>query len=80
MSRTAIIAWIMGIVGLLGTLGVDLPADTIETLLNSVSDDALELYMIISGAVMMWLRKITDSPVAKGISGWLGLKGTGDGS
>ena len=55
-------------------VGVDLPADTVETLLNSISDDSIALFMLVSGAIGAWLRKITDSPLADGVRGWLGMK------
>lgn len=74
MSRTMIVSYIMAAVGFLGLIGVDLPADTIETLLNSVTDDALELFMIISAGIMGFLRTITSSPLVKGVGGLLGKK------
>lgn len=64
----------MAVLGLLGTIGVDLPLDAIETLLTTVFDSALEAYSLILGAVVLWLRKITDSPLAKGFKGFLGVK------
>lgn len=76
-SRTAVVGWIVTVLGLLSVVGLDLPVDKIETLLNSITGDAMELYMLISGPVMLWLRKITKSPVAKGVRGFLGLKEEG---
>lgn len=73
-SRTAIVGWIVTVLGFLGLVGLDLPVDQIERLLNSITEDALELYMLISGPVMLWLRKVTSSPVAKGVKGLLGMK------
>jgi len=74
MSKTMIVNYIMMAVGFLAVIGVDLPADQVETLLNSISDDALALFMLVSGALGAWLRKITDSPLADGVKGLLGLK------
>lgn len=76
MSRTAIVAWIMTLVGLLGLVGIDLPVEQIEELLGRITDDVLELYMLISGPLFLWLRKITSSPLAQGIQGWLGFRET----
>lgn len=73
-SKTAILGWLMTIVGFLGIIGVDFPVDQIETLLSRITDDILELWLLISGPVALWMRKITNSPVAAGILGWLGLK------
>lgn len=69
ISRTQLIGWIMTVVGLMGTFGIDLPVETIEKLLSSITGDSLELFMVLAGAVTVWLRKITDSPAAKGIKG-----------
>lgn len=74
MSKTVITGWIMAVFGFLGTVGVDLPLDVIETLLNKISGDAMELFTIIAGALMVWLRTVTDSPLAKGLKGWFGAK------
>jgi hypothetical protein len=71
ISRTQVVAWIMTVVGLLGLLGIDLPADAIEKLLSSISDDSIELFMVVSGGIMVWFRKITESPAAQGLKGLL---------
>ena len=74
MSKTAIVAFIMIGLGFLSTIGVDLPLETIETLLTSITDNAFEVFSILYGAITLWLRKITDSPLADGVRGWLGFK------
>ena len=74
MSKTAIVAFIMIGLGFLSTIGVDLPLETIETLLTSITDNAFEVFSILYGAITLWLRKITDSPLADGVRGWFGFK------
>lgn len=74
ISKTAVLGWAMTIVGGLGLLGIDFPVDKIEELLGRITDDTLELYILLSGPIALWLRKVTTSPVAQGIWGWLGKK------
>ncbi len=74
ISRTAVVGWGMTLVGFLGLIGIDLPVDTIEALLTSITEDAMALWLAVSGPVAVWFRTITDSPVAAGLKGWLGLR------
>jgi hypothetical protein len=74
ISRTAIFAWIMTVLGLLGTIGVDLPTDQIQLLLERITDDVIALFMLIVGPITLWLRAITSSPLASGLMGLLGKK------
>lgn len=73
-SKTAIREWVVAALGLLVTLGVDLPVDQIVALFDQIWTDGAGLIAMIWAAVGLWLRKLTSSPVAGGIKGFLGFK------
>jgi hypothetical protein len=69
VSKTMIVAWITALLGFLGSLGIDIPQTAADNMIGGVDG----LFVVI-GAVMIWLRMITDSPLAKGLRGLFGLK------
>ena len=73
LSRTAIFAWITGVLGLLSTFGVILEPGTVEGLLEGLGLTVDKLIIVYTGVILLF-RKVTDSPVLAGVKGFLGLK------
>ena len=83
LSKQVVIGWLMSAIGVLGTLGVDLPADAFLDLINTLFSDAqdiagkaLSCASILAGALMIGLRKINVGQLAAGVRGLLGEKTT----
>ena len=78
MSRQMMVSYIMIALGIANQLGFEFPLDAIQALLNSISEDTAGLVAILAGAGGVGLRKITSTPLAQGMNGWLGKKETGE--
>lgn len=75
MSRTWIVAAVIGVLSLLNAVfawGLNIEQLSVE--LANIVNAVFDWGGVIVAAVMVWLRKITGSPMAQGLAGWFGVK------
>ena len=80
-SRASVNQWVVAILGLLTTIGVDLPVEEVAGLVDAVFSDievtvqkVVGIFMTVSAAVTLWYRKIASGPLANGIAGFFGKR------
>jgi hypothetical protein len=73
-SRQSFIAWIAAAIGLANVIGITIDGESVIAAFETAWDAGAGLYGLIVAPIMLWLRKITDSPVAQGIKGLLGMR------
>ncbi len=72
-SRTAIREWLVAVLGLLVTLGVDLPVEEVVALFDNVWTHGAGLIALVWSAVGLWLRKVTARPLSDGFKVVVGV-------
>lgn len=76
VSRTSIIGVIMTLIGFGAIIGIAFDGTAIGETLNALADNLERLWLLISGPIILFMRKITDSPMVDGIRGLLIKKGS----
>lgn len=78
LSKTQVLGWVTLLAGLASSIGIDLPVEAIETSVGLIFDNATAGVLAVWGAVMVWLRTLTDSAVYKGLKGLLFKQDSGE--
>lgn len=74
-SKTAIREWVLAALGFAVMVGIDLPVDQLMDMFDTAWTNGEGFVLMLWAALGLWLRKLTDSPMAQGIKGFFGVKG-----